>query len=207
MRILVLLAFIFWGLMFSPLTKGLLPFWPMMMLASGLLAAGAFLIDRRRMAEQLRFRWIDLPIGIVSAGVLYGLFFLGHALLTALLPFAGGQIESIYAIRSETPHWLIALMLFLWVGPAEEIFWRGFVQDRLTAKHNPYVALLLAAALYTLVHAVSFNPMLIAAAGLCGLFWGLLYFTTNRLWPVILSHALWDVLIFIVLPIQGSPLT
>jgi membrane protease YdiL (CAAX protease family) len=64
------------------------------------------------------------------------------------------------------------------------------------------VGLVIAAAIYTLVHVWSFNLMLIAAAGLCGAFWGLLFAVTGNVWPCIISHAVWDVVIFILLPIQ-----
>ena len=198
---LLLLALGFWTAMFFPPLRDRVPFWPTMMLASGLLAGSALVCGRGPMAPQFRFRGSDLLIGAVSAGMLYGIFWIGHFLATAIFPFAAGQIEGIYAIRPAGASWPVALLLFFWVGPAEEIFWRGFVQRRLGERFSPLVGFVLATALYTAVHIPSLNFMLIGAAGVAGAFWGLLYLTTGRLWPVILSHALWDVLIFILLPI------
>ncbi|MEK6655039.1 MAG: CPBP family glutamic-type intramembrane protease [Thermodesulfobacteriota bacterium] len=51
-----------------------------------------------------------------------------------------------------------------------------------------------------MVHAVSLNPMLILAAGVCGLYWGLLYQREQNLIPLIISHSLWDLLIFVLFP-------
>jgi membrane protease YdiL (CAAX protease family) len=42
--------------------------------------------------------------------------------------------------------------------------------------------------------------MLLVAAGVCGLFWGLLYWREQNLIPVIISHSLWDVMIFVLFP-------
>ena len=39
------------------------------------------------------------------------------------------------------------------------------------------------------------------AAGLCGLFWGLLYMRTRSVWPGLVSHALWDLVIFVLAPV------
>ena len=43
---------------------------------------------------------------------------------------------------------------------------------------------------------------LLLAALVCGLFWGGMFWRIGRLWPVIISHAAWDVLIFVIRPIQ-----
>ena len=56
------------------------------------------------------------------------------------------------------------------------------------------------ASVYALVHVVSLNPMLILAAAVCGLYWGLLFQREQNLIPLIISHSLWDVLIFVFFP-------
>ena len=94
------------------------------------------------------------------------------------------------------------LMLFL-IGPAEEIYWRGYVQRKLSEKWNPNKGFIVTTLIYALVHAGSMNFMLTMAALVAGLAWGLLY----RLFPkyfgaIILSHALWDVAVFIWFPIM-----
>ena len=131
------------------------------------------------------------------------MFWLGHFVSVRILPFAASQIGSIYDIRKEHNPSLIAALLMFLIGPRrEEIFWRGFVQHKLAKRYNPWLGLVAATALYTAVHIPSLNFMLISAAALCGLFWGLLYLRTKSLWPCIISHAVWDITIFILLPIN-----
>jgi membrane protease YdiL (CAAX protease family) len=88
------------------------------------------------------------------------------------------------------------------MGPAEEIYWHGFVQRRLTGRYGATVGVLATAVVYTLVHVVSLNFMLVAAAGVCGLYWGLLFQREKNLIPLIISHALWDFLIFVLFPMK-----
>mgnify|MGYP003300310184 CR=1 FL=1 len=57
-------------------------------------------------------------------------------------------------------------------------------------------------AIYALVHAASCNFMLTMAAMVAGLVWGLLYrFFPERFSAILISHALWDVAVFIWFPI------
>ena len=56
--------------------------------------------------------------------------------------------------------------------------------------------------LYALVHAGSCNFMLVMAALVAGLVWSALYrFFPRHFAAIILSHALWDVAVFIWFPI------
>jgi membrane protease YdiL (CAAX protease family) len=93
------------------------------------------------------------------------------------------------------------LLLLFVIGPAEEIFWRGYVQQRLGKRFSVAGSMIIATAVYTLVHIASFNFMLIMAAMVCGAFWGLMYCWNKNLLPLIISHALWDVSVFILFPI------
>lgn len=187
--------------LFSPWTKPSIPFFPLMTLTAFSLATVSLLLQRKEASDSFAFNAAAIPIGILSAVFLYGVFWLGHFLSIRILPFAAAQVESIYTIRADQNPWVIAGLLLFVIGPAEEIFWRGFVQKRLSNKYGILIGLILAAAVYTLVHAWSFNFMLLAASAVCGGFWGLLYAATGRLWPVIICHALWDVAIFILRPI------
>ena len=97
------------------------------------------------------------------------------------------------------------LLLFL-IGPAEEFFWRGYVQRTLgkllPGEHASDHAFLLTAAVYALVHVWSFNFMLVMAALTAGLVWGLVYRLRPAWLPaLVVSHAVWDALVFIIIPI------
>lgn len=78
---------------------------------------------------------------------------------------------------------------------------------RLCATHafkrwNPNAGFVVATLIYALVHAGSCNFMLVMAALVVGAAWGALYrFFPNRFAAIILSHAVWDVAVFIFFPI------
>ena len=61
---------------------------------------------------------------------------------------------------------------------------------------------LLASVIYAAVHIASGNFMLTMAAFTAGLFWGWLYQREQNLVPCIISHCLWTVTIFILLPVM-----
>lgn len=188
--------------LFSPWTKSTVPFWLMMSMMAGLLAGFPLFLERKNLEESYRFKPLYILIGLLAAVGLYGVFWIGHFISTHILPFAESQVDSIYQIRSEQNLWIISLLLLLLIGPAEEIFWRGFVQKRLSKKFGLLAGFVIAATIYTLVHIWSFNLMLIGAAAVCGGFWGLLYMATGNLWPCIISHAVWDVIILVIFPIK-----
>ena len=191
-----------WGVLFSPWTAGLVPFWPGMVAATGLLAGLALWLQRRQLGGLFAFRPAHVLVGAASAAALYGVFWLGRLAAFSLFDFAQPEIHGVYDLRSEAPAWLIAALLIGWIGPAEEVFWRGLIQKRLSIAWGPWVGYLAAAAVYAGVHVWSANVMLIVAAGVCGLFWGWLFKRTGSPWPVMVSHALWDVAVFVVWPLD-----
>jgi len=196
------LAGVFWFMLFSPWTKAFVPFWPAMSASTAVLAVTAIVLDRKTLSDVYAFKTSHLFVGIVSAAVLYAFFFAGNFAAELLLPFADSQIENIYSTKSQASPLTISLLLFFWIGPAEEIFWRGFLQRRLAERSGELIGFLIAAALYTLVHIFSFNLMLILASALCGLFWGFIFKYFRSLWPAMISHALWDLVIFVLLPVH-----
>ena len=199
---MVLIAAAVFFVLFGPWTKNAIAFFPLMTATAFSLATASLILQRKQATNMYAFKPVFVPIGIVAAAVLYAMFWVGHFVSTHILPFAAAQVDSIYTIRAGQNPWLIAGLLLFIIGPAEEIFWRGFVQGRLSRKYGLLVGLIVAAAIYTVVHVWSFNLMLIAASAICGAFWGLLFAVTGNLWPCIISHAVWDVTIFILFPIQ-----
>jgi membrane protease YdiL (CAAX protease family) len=197
----VLTAATFWCVLFSPWVRFPIGFWPGMAVAAGLLAAWAAAIERADLATRLRLRVGHVAIGLLSAAALYGIFWLGNQASRAILPSAGDEIAAVYARRGSASPTLIGALLLVWIGPAEEIFWRGFVQHRLSTRWGPLGGWLLGSAAYAAVHLWAGNLMLLLAAMLCGLFWGVIYWRWRSLWPVILSHAVWDVAIFVIAPV------
>ena len=123
-----------------------------------------------------------------------------------MFDFARPQVENVYSMKAGLPPWTIAILLLFLIGPAEEFFWRGYVQRTLgkllPGEHASDHAFLLTAAVYALVHVWSFNFMLVMAALTAGLVWGLVYRLRPAWLPaLVVSHAVWDALVFIIIPI------
>lgn len=191
-------AALFWLVLFG---LEFVDFWWGMAAAAGLLAAWSIVFsgdDRRVLFE---FKKSHIFWGLLSAVILYAVFWTGGFLSRLLFDFASGQIDSIYSNKVHMDHWKIGLLLFFWIGPAEEIFWRGMVQRVLSKRYDPVIGWILAALIYAVVHLWAANFILFMAALICGLFWGWIYMRFRSLWPAIISHAVWDVAIFLILPL------
>jgi len=177
-------------------------FWIKLICSASLLAAIGLISGRREIKALFAFKIHHLWVGIISALALYGIFWIGKETANLLFSFAPGQIASVYATKTQLDAVLIGFSLVFLMGPAEEIYWHGFVQRRLVGRYGAKTGVLGTAAVYALVHTVSLNPMLILAAGVCGLYWGLLYQREQNLIPLIISHSLWDLLIFVLFPMS-----
>ena len=198
----IFFATILWAIMFSPWTAPHINFWIMMT------CSGAFLTLYSSLAspgwwKDIRLGFYDILLGIGLAAALWGVFWLGEFFSTLLFDFARPQVDSIYGMKEgENPLVLTLLMLFI-IGPAEEIFWRGYIQKSLSQRWNPNVGFIVTTLVYSLVHIPKMNFMLIMAAAVAGFVWGLAYrFFPERLGAIIISHALWDCAVFIWFPIM-----
>lgn len=197
----VLLAFALWFFLFSPWTKGMVNFWIAISLASLVLSIIA-LSRRKQIISELKINWQAIVAGIFIAAALWGVFWIGDKISSMMFDFEKSQVASIYSMRDGHSKWLIAMLLLLIMGPAEEIFWRGYLQNTLQTIINPNAGFVTSVILYSLAHLWSFNFMLIMAALVAGLVWGAIYrFFPKSLPALIISHSLWDVMVFVVFPI------
>ena len=198
----IFVAAILWTIMFCPITAPYVNFWWMMTASACVLSLFASLFAPGWW-RNVRFSKTEIFLGVLIAVVLWGVFWAGDKLSQLLFDFARPQVDLIYGMKEgESPWLLTALMLFL-IGPAEEIYWRGYVQKTLSARWNPNVGFVVTTAVYALVHVGSCNFMLTMAALVAGVVWGLLYrLFPERFGAIILSHALWDVAVFVWFPIM-----
>ena len=198
----VLLAAVLWTIMFSPWTAPHVNFW-VMMTCSGAALTIFTTWARPGWWKEVRLKFSDVALGIALAAALWGVFWLGEFFSTLLFDFARGQVDSIYGMKEGENPLVLTLLMLLIIGPAEEIFWRGFIQNRFSARWNPNTGFIVTTLVYSLVHLSKFNFMLIMAAMVAGLVWGLAYrFFPERLGAIIVSHALWDCAVFIWFPIM-----
>ena len=192
------LAFVLWFLTFAlPLGN----FWFKLGLSASILAVLGLRQSRDQWKTLFHFRMRHLWLGPLSAILLYGIFWLGKEMSAILFPFAPREISTVYFNKAQLNLTMIGLLLFFIIGPAEEIYWHGFVQRSLSQQYGSWKGLFLTTAIYSLVHVFALNFMLLVAAAVCGLFWGWLYQREQSVIPVILSHSIWDVLIFVLFPL------
>ena len=130
------------------------------------------------------------------------MIWIGDKLSQLMFNFARPQVDLIYGMKDGESMWLLTVLMLFLIGPAEEIFWRGYIQQNLSQRWNPNIGFIVTTAIYALVHAGSLNFMLTMAAMVAGAAWGLLYrFFPNHFGAIIVSHAVWDVAVFIWFPI------
>jgi hypothetical protein len=189
------------GLWFVTFALEWASFWIKISLSAALLAGLSVMLRPPRRAD-FRFSWRAVCIGLLSAAVLYFIFWAGKAVSTTILDFAGRQIGGIYHKGTGTPMMAIALLLFFVTGPSEEIFWRGYLQRSLMERFGRWPGWAAATVVYAGVHIWSFNFMLIGAAAVAGAFWGAMYARLGSLAPVIVSHSVWSMVIFAVFPLR-----
>ena len=152
--------------------------------------------------RNFRITATDVVIGVVTAAALWGVFWVGDKLSQLMFNFARPEVNAIYSFKESISPWLLSALLLFIIGPAEEIFWRGFVQNKMSEKWGTTMGFVIATAVYALVHAGSCNFMLVMAALVAGGFWGLIYrFYPNRLGALVISHAVWDAAVFVWFPI------
>ena len=193
-----------WFYMFSPWTAGLTNFWYTMTASALILILMAWSRGRDSQFSIFNFQFSirQLLLGIALAAALWGVFWVGDKLSILMFGFARGQVDSIYGMKTGIQPWIIALLLLFIIGPAEELFWRGFVQQQLSLHWGENWGFVVTTAIYTLIHLWSFNFMLIMAALVCGIVWGGLYRLQPKWLPaLVVSHAVWDACVFVVFPI------
>lgn len=197
----ICIAALLWTIMFSPWTAPHVNFW-IMMTCSGLTLTLYSTWAAPGWRRDVKVGFSDILLGVALAAALWGVFWVGDRLSSMMFGFARPQVDMIYGMKDgENPLVLTLLMLFI-IGPAEEIFWRGYIQKNLSVCRNQNWGFIITTLVYSLVHVSKFNFMLIMAAAVAGFVWGIAYrFFPERLGAIIISHALWDCAVFIWFPI------
>ena len=173
-------------------------FWTRMTMTG--LGLGTLALLTSRPARATRIGPTEVALGLASAATLYGTFRIGDAFARRFVPGGDAQIRDIYTLRTLRPRPEIAARLATIIGPAEELFWRGLVQQSLMDRAGRWRGAALAAMAYGGVHIVTGNFTLFGAAGIAGAHWCLLYAAGVPLGALVVSHVTWDVWIFLVQP-------
>jgi membrane protease YdiL (CAAX protease family) len=171
------------------------------------LALGTLAVAADPGLRRTRPRARDVALGLAAAGGLYVVFRVGDRAARRLMPKGGQEIDAIYELRRLRPTTELAARLAFVIGPAEELFWRGFVQRGLSRRSGNWRGAALTAAAYGGAHIVTGNLTLIGAAGVAGAYWSALAAAGLPMAALIVSHIAWDVWIFLVAPTTPPPVT
>jgi membrane protease YdiL (CAAX protease family) len=151
-------------------------------------------------AQRLRPRPGDLGIALAVAVALYA------GTRAFLWAGCGGVTDALCAplgamfARFETRSALAAVVLGALVAPAEELFWRGVVQERLVRRFGRWPGVAGATALAAAVALATGEPFLALATVPTYAAWGALAAWRGSLVAPVVSHAAWSVLVASVAP-------
>jgi membrane protease YdiL (CAAX protease family) len=204
---IILLAVLMFSPMFVLHQLGPFDFWWWMSTNLAVLLFISFITDREYLPLLRKDFSEDIlkktGLGLLSALFLYILFFVGNYLSRRWFDFAGSGIENVYKFKGDATGIRIALLMIFIIGPGEELFWRGYLQRKISAKTGKWAGMILALVLYSGVHVFTGNFMLIMAALICGFFWGWMYLKYNSMLMNVISHTIWDIVVFLVLPFNS----
>ena len=168
-------------------------------MAASLAAACGFRAARSRIHPTI----LRVVLGLAAGAILYGATRVVTALLPALWPAWGPWRDQLYAWRGGHGIGFLLPTLVL-IVLAEEVVWRGVVTRFALERWGRPLGLLAGALIYAAAHAGTGNPLLLAAALGCGLFWGWLYAATDDLTAPVLSHLAWDLMVLFVAPLHPA---
>ena len=166
------------------------------------LGGAVFVLDhaaaRRSLQPSTRLAVVGMGAGCLMAAGTYLLY----PALARLSPSIATDTARLYARFRALPP-VIASLALMPVIIGEELVWRGVVQTELVRRLGPWRGVNLAALAYALAHAPLGSPLLVAVALLCGIAWGTLRAGSGSLVPSLVAHLVWDVLVFLWLPLDA----
>jgi hypothetical protein len=131
-----------------------------------------------------RAQWAAVLAGTLAVGNL-----LSVAVVLAGLERASPSLRFIgEAMRAAPPQtfWPLVALASLGPGLAEELFFRGYVQTRLVARHGRWLGVALASVCFGVMH---FDPIHTPLAVVVGAFLGWAASRARSVWPGVVAHA------------------
>jgi uncharacterized protein len=148
---------------------------------------------------------LTVGLGILSALLLYAVFFGGNILIQNLKPLGIQQTSesAIYALIS-SHEIVIQILILILDAIGFEAYFRGNLQNFLAERlsKDSVAIVFLPALIDAAIHTISLNPLWVITTFIADSVWGLTYFYTKDLSSSIISHFAWDVAIFVIFPIK-----
>lgn len=144
--------------------------------------------------------WRYLLFGIGYGTILYGIVKFGNFLMPLIYSKHDKELAKFLQTFEPQNIWHILLLVFV-IVIGEEMFWRGYVQQKLKLWVKPFYAVLITSILFALSLELSGFMAGAIAAFIAGLILGLLYEWKKSLPLIIIAHETFVILLFIVLPL------
>jgi membrane protease YdiL (CAAX protease family) len=143
-----------------------------------------------------------LLFAAMTAAILYFIFLAGNLGIRTfpLFGMSSASEQSIYGLFRGIPIELLVLVLLL-DAVGFETYFRGNLV-RIFREKIGIASVFLVAAIDAVIHLATFNPLFSATTFVADSIWGLYFFKTRDLSSTIACHFIWDILIFIVVPIR-----
>ncbi|MDD4968009.1 MAG: type II CAAX endopeptidase family protein [Paludibacter sp.] len=131
---------------------------------------------------------------LVGKDILMGLMIGFLIMLSGFSILIFTQQLQFVAFKPDFINILYSIGLFIFVAVAEEVFTRGYILRNLAISFNKYVALIISALVFCVMHLANPNITLISLLilFLSGLVLGLSYLFTKNLWFPIALHFSWN---------------
>lgn len=164
-----------------------------------LLVAMAIAIIYSRSKDELP-TWKYLLYGIGYGTITYGIVRLGYIILTNIDSSIGKDVDKFLLNFGPNNSWHFVLLIFV-IVIGEELFWRGYVQQYLKKWLPTSLAVLGSSILFSLSLLSSGFYLGVIAAFISGLLWGFLYEWKKSMPLIIISHEVFVLLLFLILPL------
>lgn len=148
----------------------------------------------KKFVDKNRFDTLGFYKKNIRKDILLGLLFGFVIMLLGFLILTATRQLMIDTIRFDAADLLLTTAIYIIVAFAEEMYFRGYVLNNLMLSFNKYIALVLSALFFAIVHTANPDFTIWSFVGIfiAGLFLGLSYIFTKNLWFPIALHFSWN---------------
>lgn len=112
------------------------------------------------------------------------------------------EMRHVVAALSISERLLLAIVVALGAGLAEELFFRGYMMSALGRIHGAPLALVLSSIAFGIFHLDAIHS---PVAGLMGAFLGMVVLTTGSLWPAVFAHVMNNLSALVFAEAEATP--
>ena len=175
--------------------------WPAVGTTAILLGVLALCIDRAALLAALRPDARALRWGLAAGALMTAATYVVYPVFAWIAPFLRGEVADLY-LAFGRPGVGVALLALPIIILCEEIVWRGFVFEALSARFSWIATILLGSAIYALAHAPVGSLALVLACLCVGVCWNALRWWSESLSAAVAAHFVWNLVVLILWPLD-----